>query len=841
VAGAPPEADTRARTLLVRDRPVAAARPGVLQRLGRITTDGREYVVVLQPGVVTPAPWVNVLANPNFGTVVSESGAAYTWYQNAHEFRLTPWYNDAVSDVSGECFYLRDEESGAFWSPMPGPARGRTAYVSRHGLGYTAFEHSEEGLFTETFVYVAPEAPLKFVTVNIRNQSGRHRRLSLTGYVEWVLGESRQRNAMHVVTRLDPQTGAILASNAYGLDFSGAVAFLHCSHPRRTITSRRTEFLGRNGSPGAPAAMARKEFSNRVGSGVDPCAAIQAYVDIPPGEEVQVVFVLGAADSEHQARSLLAQHGNVDGARRVLEEVWESWKRNLGGVYVETPDASVNLLVNYWLPYQTLACRLWGRSGFYQSGGAFGFRDQLQDSLALLYECPWFTRQQLVLSSGRQFQNGDVQHWWHPPSGRGVRTRISDDYLWLPYAVCRYVSVTGDTGVLDEPTAFLEAPPLEPGEESRYGLPRVSDRRATLWDHCVRALDRGLRYGAHGMPLMGSGDWNDGMNRVGREGTGESVWLAFFLHSVLDAFGRLAERRGDNEYAAKCLSEARGLSERIDANAWDGRWYLRAFFDDGRPLGSAANSYCQIDLLPQAWAVLSGAGDPARAKQALEAALERLVDPRAATIRLFDPPFDGTEMDPGYIRGYIPGVRENGGQYTHAAIWGVMAVAKLGHAEEAWRLFSLLNPIRHADSPEGASRYKVEPYVVAADVYSAKGHEGRGGWTWYTGSAGWMYRLLVEDLLGIRLEVDTLTFAPLLPAEWNEYTLHYRYRNTFYHIRVVKRGPQATQVQRVVLDGVEQPDRSLHLVDDGQEHPAVVEVGDSPAAGPPPAVSSPTS
>jgi len=812
-----------------------SSEPGALPRRdlmffngwGGFTTDGREYVVVLEPGAVTPAPWVNVLANSHFGSVVSESGAAYTWYRNAHEFRLTPWYNDAVSDLSGECFYLRDEESGAFWSPMPGPTRGRTAYISRHGLGYTAFEHSEEGLFTETFIYVAPEAPLKFIAVNIRNLSDRQRRLSLTGYVEWVLGESRQRNAMHVVTRLDPQTGALFASNAYGQDSGGAIAFLHCSHPQRTITGRRTEFLGRNGSPAAPAALARKYLSNRVGSGVDPCAAIQAYVDIPPGEQAQVVFVLGAADNEHQARSLLSQHGNVDGARRVLEEVWEFWKRNLGGVYVETPDASVNLLVNHWLLYQTLASRLWGRSGFYQSGGAYGFRDQLQDSLALLYECPLLTREHLLLSSSHQFENGDVQHWWHPPSGRGVRTRISDDYLWLPYAVCRYVEVTGDTGILDEQTAFLEAPPLEPGEESHYGLPRVTDRRATLWDHCVLALDHGMRYGTHGLPLMGCGDWNDGMSRVGHEGAGESVWLAFFLHNVLDSFAKLTQKRGDHAYAEKCRAEARGLSQKIDASAWDGRWYLRAFFDDGRPLGSARNSHCQIDLLPQAWAVISGAADPHRAQQALEASLERLVDPHAAMIRLFEPPFDGTEMDPGYIRGYVPGVRENGGQYTHAAIWAVMAVARLGKVQEAWRLFSLLNPIRHADSPERASKYKVEPYVVAADVYSAEGHEGQGGWTWYTGSAGWMYRLLVEDLLGLRLEVDTLTFHPLMPAEWNEYTLHYRHRNTLYHIRVVKVSERATRVHRVVLDGIEQPDRSIHLVDDGKDRSAVVEVGDS--------------
>ena len=583
--------------------------------------------------------------------------------------------------------------------------------------------------------------------------------------------------------------------------------------------------MGRNGTPAAPAAMRRAKLSNRVGGGVDPCAAIQAYVEVPPGEQSQVVFVLGAADSEQQAQSLLAQWGGEDGARRALEEVWEFWKHTLGGIYVETPDHSVNLLVNHWLMYQTLACRFWGRSGYYQSSGAYGFRDQLQDSLALMYECPWLTRQHLLTCAGRQFQNGDVQHWWHPPSGRGVRTRISDDYLWLPYAVCRYVAVTGDTGVLDEQTAFLEAPPLDPAEDSRYGLPRISDRQATLYDHCVRALDRGMRYGTHGLPLMGCGDWNDGMNRVGHKGSGESVWLAFFLYDTLDSFADLAERRGDNTYAYKCRAEARNLREKIDAHAWDGRWYLRAFFDDGQPLGSVHNSQCQIDLLPQAWAVLSGAADPKRAEQALQEALDRLVDPQARLIRLFSPPFDGDSMDPGYIRGYIPGVRENGGQYTHAAIWAVMAVARLRKTEEAWHLFSLLNPIRHADSPEGTATYKVEPYVVAADVYSAKGHQGRGGWTWYTGSAGWMYRLLIEDLLGLRLEVDVLSFSPLLPAEWDGYTLHYRYHNTLYHIRIIKTGPQTWNVRRVILDNVEQEDGRIHLVDDGQEHHAVVEVG----------------
>ena len=796
--------------------------------LGGFTADGREYVILLKPGTVTPAPWANVLANPTFGSVVTESGGAYTWYQNAHEFRLTPWYSDAVTDLSGEAFYVRDEETGAFWSPMPGPTRGTTPYVARHGLGYSAFEHTQHSIAAETFTYVAMEAPVKFTVVTLRNLSSRRRRLSVTGYVEWVLGESRERHSMHVVTRLDPLSGAVFAWNPYKPDFGQYLAFFHCSSASRTLTTSRTEFLGRNGSPAAPAALRRTQLSNRAGAGPDPCAAIQTVLEIPPGEQVQVVFVLGAAEGEGQARSLLAQFGGVDGARLVLEGVWQFWKHNLGGIHVETPDDSVNVLVNQWLLYQVWACRFWGRSGYYQSGGAFGFRDQLQDSLAFLWECPWLTRQHLLTCAARQFREGDVQHWWHPPSGRGVRTRISDDYLWLPYVACRYVAATGDTGVLDELAPFLEAPALAPAEESRYGLPQISGDRASLYEHCVRALKHGLRFGPHGLPLMGGGDWNDGMNRVGRGGKGESIWLAFFLYETLRSFAELAHRRGDHEFADKCRAEADRLRQRIEANAWDGQWYLRAFFDDGRILGSHNSPQCQVDLLPQAWAVLSGAADPARAAQALGEALERLVDAPHRVVRLFDPPFDGTEMDPGYIRGYVPGVRENGGQYTHAAVWAAIALARSHKAEEAWRLFSLLNPLRHGDTPEDVAAYKVEPYVVAADVYAARGHEGRGGWTWYTGSAGWMYQLLVGELLGFRLEVDTLSFAPVLPPAWEGFLLHYRYRNTFYHIRIVRVGAQTWQVRRVLLDDVEQADRRIHLIDDRREHQAIVEVGQSP-------------
>lgn len=793
--------------------------------LGGFTADGREYVVQLYPGNTTPAPWVNVLANPAFGSVVSESGGAYTWHENAHEFRLTPWYNDPIGDTSGEALYIRDEETGRFWSPTPGPAKGANPYLCRHGLGYSAFEHTEDHLFSETLIYVGVEVPVKFTVIRLRNVSDRTRRFSVTGFCEWVLGESRDRSAMHVVTRVDPQTGAVFAWNAFNSDFAQHVTFYHCSETDRSLTGSRTEFIGRNGSPAAPAAMRCKRLSNRVGAGFDPCAAIQACVEIPPGQQKEVLFVLGAAQNEQQARSLLRSFGGTDGARQELENVWQFWKRQLGGFFVETPDPTINFLANHWLLYQVLASRFWGRSGFYQSGGAYGFRDQLQDSLAFLYECPWLTRQHLLTSASRQFVEGDVQHWWHPPSGRGVRTRISDDYLWLPYVACRYTAVTGDTGVLNEEVPFLEGRALKPDEESDYDRPQVSERRASLYEHCVRAIKHGLQFGAHHLPLMGTGDWNDGMNRVGRGGKGESVWLAFFLYDVLKRFAVLASQRGDDASARLCTDQADRLRQAIEAEGWDGRWYKRAFFDDGTPLGSSENLECRIDSLPQSWAVLSGAAAPERARLALQSVSECLVDRELRVIKLLRPPFDSAPLDPGYIRGYVPGVRENGGQYTHAAVWVAMAWATLQRPEEAWELFNLLNPIRHADTAERAAVYKVEPYAVAADLYAAKGHEGRGGWTWYTGSAGWMYQLLVENLLGLKLEVDRLALTPLFHPEWSDYRIHYRYRNTFYDIHVVRTVPGAWNVARLFVDDIEQGDLKIHLVDDGQEHFVRAEVG----------------
>jgi cellobiose phosphorylase len=783
--------------------------------VGGFTADGKEYVIDTNPKSVTPAPWCNVLANPRLGTVISESGSAYTWFQNAHEYRLTPWSDDPISDGCGEALYIRDDVSGEFWSPTPLPARGRTAYTSRHGMGYSVFEHAENGIRSELSVFVSTDAPVKFAVLKITNISGRARQLSAFGYWEWVLAEMRSKSLMHVVTELDSQTGAILARNPYNTDFADCIAFVDVNEPARSITGDRTEFLGRNGTLGNPAAMTRTKLSGKVGAGLDPCAAIQVPLEIADGQQRELVFILGAATSVDEARRLVGQFRSSQGARQAQEGVWNYWKRTLGTVYVETPDASVNLLANGWLLYQTLACRMWARSGFYQSGGAFGFRDQLQDAMALVHAEPRLLREHLLRCAGHQFREGDVQHWWHPPQGRGVRTHFSDDYLWLPLATCRYVATTGDTGVLDEVAPFLEGRAVKPEEEAYYDLPGRSDTAATLYDHCTKAIENGLKFGIHGLPLMGCGDWNDGMNLVGEHGRGESVWLAFFLYDVLTQFAALAQRRGDAAFAQRCVNQAAQLRGNIEREGWDGQWYRRAYFDDGQPLGSISNPECKIDSIPQSWSVISGAGDRRRNIQAMAAVDERLVRRDSGIIQLFDPPFDKSPLNPGYIKGYVPGVRENGGQYTHAAVWMTMAFALMGDHARAWELFNMINPVRHGGTAKDIAVYKVEPYVVAADVYAVPPHTGRGGWTWYTGSAGWMYRLLVETLLGLTREPERLRFNPRVPETWNSFKLHYRFRETYYHIEINKAADGAS---RVISDGVDQPDLSIPLVDDHTDH-----------------------
>jgi cellobiose phosphorylase len=661
------------------------------------------------------------------------------------------------------------------------------------------------------------DAAIKFTVLKVFNESGRSRRLSATGYVEWVLGDLRPKSTMHVITEIDPDSGALFAHNPYNTEFPDRIAFFDVDDTTRTISGDRTEFLGRNGTLCAPAAMTRTRLSNKVGAALDPCAAIQVSFDLAAGQEREIIFRLGLGRDVDDARNLVNRFRGSNAARCALDVVWQHWTHTLGAVNVETPDQSINVLANGWLLYQTLACRLWARSATYQSGGAFGFRDQLQDVMALIHARPHLAREHLLLCASRQFLEGDVQHWWHPPTGRGVRTHCSDDYLWLPLTTCRYVLTTGDTGVLDEPVHFIQGRSVNADEDCYYDLPGRSEEVASLYEHCVRAILNSLKFGVHGLPLIGSGDWNDSMNLVGEHGKGESVWLGFFLYEVLTQFMEVARTRGDLSFVERCQREAAQLRQNLEQNGWDGKWYRRAYFDDGSPLGSSVNPECQIDSIAQSWSVLSGAGDHERSRMAMEAVDERLVRREHGLIQLLDPPFDKSALNPGYIKGYVPGVRENGGQYTHAAIWAAMAFARLGDNRRAWELFTMINPVNHARSTEETATYKVEPYVVAADVYAAPSHTGRGGWTWYTGSAAWMYRLIVESLLGLTLEVDKLRFTPCLPADWVGFKMHYRYRETVYHIAVLQT-PAGNGEMRVSVDGVEQHDKTIPLVDDHKEH-----------------------
>ena len=813
------------------DPPTTAAAPPPLalehfNGLGGFAEDGREYVTVLEDGRWTPAPWINVISNEHFGFQTSESGSGYTWSINSRENQLTAWSNDAVSDPPSETFYVVDEDTGELWGPTALPIReDRARYVIRHGQGYTQFEHVGHGMALELLQLVPPDDAVKISRLVLTNTSSRPRRLLVTVYLEWVLGPSRGAAAPFVVTEIDAETGAMFARNAWRREFGGRVAFADLGGAQTAWTADRTEFLGRHGTADHPAALERKgRLSGRVGGGLDPCSALQTTIDLPAGERAEVVFLLGEAASVLEARALVVRSRTRDVAA-VLRAVRERWNTMLGTVQVTTPDRSMDILLNRWLQYQTVACRLWARAALYQAGGAYGFRDQLQDVTALAVSAPALTREHLLRAAARQFLEGDVQHWWHLPSGRGVRTRISDDLLWLPYAVARYIEGTADIAVLDEMVPFLEGAKLAAGEHESYFEPRVSHERGTVFEHCARALDRSLTVGAHGLPLMGTGDWNDGMNEVGVGGQGESVWLGWFLHAGLADWAPFAEARGETARAERWRRAAGALSVALD-EAWDGDWYRRAYFDDGTPLGSAVNDACRIDSIAQTWSVLSGAGDPARQVHAMTSLDTHLVRRAERLVVLFTPPFDDTPLEPGYIKGYLPGVRENGGQYTHAAVWVVIAVAQLGDGDTAAELFAMLNPIQRARTAAAAQRYKVEPYVVAADVYAEPPHAGRGGWTWYTGSAGWMYRAGLESLLGFRRRGTRLVMDPCIPRAWPGFEIVFRYRSARYAItienpRQVSRGVVSVDVDGVSLGG----DGAITLVDDATTHRVRVVLG----------------
>jgi cyclic beta-1,2-glucan synthetase len=805
--------------------------------LGGFSRDGREYIIHLRPGEYTPHPWINVIANPHFGFMVSEAGSGPSWAENSGENRLTPWRNDPVTDMSGEALYLRDEETGLVWSPTPMPAGAETLHVVRHGAGYSVFESQSHGLNQNLRLFAAPEAPVKIAQLCLRNLWERPRRVTVTYYAEWVLGTTRDTHQAYIMPEFVADKNALLATNPFNSEFAQRVAFLAASKKPHGVTADRAEFLGRMGSLRNPAALGRIGLASKVNAGLDPCAAIQLHVDLAPGATEQVFFIIGEGADRAESLALIGQvqaEGQVDS---IWQAVQQRWDELLNVITVETPDPGMDLMLNRWLLYQTISCRLWGRSALYQSSGAFGFRDQLQDVLAVLHARPALAREHILKAASRQFEAGDVLHWWHPPSGRGVRTRFSDDMLWLPYVTAEYVNSTGDDSILEEKIPFLQAEPLKADEAERYARYESTNELYTLYEHCRRAIEKGSTSGAHRLPLMGAGDWNDGMNRVGVDGRGESIWLGWFLHACLTRFGTLCllMKTDPEPYQQR----AKGLAQALEDHAWDGNWYLRAYYDDGSRLGSVENSECRIDSIAQSWAVLSEAADPQRAAQAMASVKRLLVREADQLILLLAPPFDKTSRDPGYIQGYPPGVRENGGQYTHAAIWAAWAFAKLGQAERSVALFNLLNPIQHADTPEKMRRYKVEPYDIAADIYSqaalpvlepGPSRTGSGGWTGYTGSAGWMYRLGIEAILGLSRVGNALIIKPCIPGNWPGFKVDYRFGNTHYKISVENLSGVNRGVQQILLDGIPLPTGLVSLIDDHQPHEVRVMMGSSPDA-----------
>jgi cyclic beta-1,2-glucan synthetase len=807
---------------------------------GGFNSDGSEYVIRVggadEAAVRPPLAWINVVANPRAGFLVSESGAGYTWSRNSREHRLTPWCNDPIRDPHGEALYLRDEDADVFWSPQPGPVPDAAPYEVRHGFGYTRWQHLSQGIDQEVVQFVPRDDPVKITRLRLTNRGNRARRLSLFAYQRLVLGVTPRDSTRYIVTERDPTSGALLATNRVNAELSDGEVFAAAVAPAGTTvswTSDRAAFIGRCGSAAAPVAVAAAErLDGAVGVGLDPCLAQQVGLELAPGQSLECAFLLGECSDRGAVRQLLGRFADAAAIDAALDDVIRFWRDTLSAVRVATPAPAIDVMVNGWLLYQAMSCRLWGRSALYQSGGAYGFRDQLQDSAALVYTRPDLTRAQILLHAAHQFVEGDVLHWWHPPLSRGIRTRFSDDLLWLPYVTAFYVRTTGDWTVLDAEAGFVKARPLAEGEDEAYLLPEVADEVADVYTHCCRALDRSLTRGAHGLPLMGTGDWNDGMNRVGREGRGESVWVGFFLYDTLGAFAPICERRGDGERARRYVTHREELAKALNDAGWDGAWYRRAYYDDGTPLGAAGNSECRIDALAQAWAVISGAASSDRAAQALEAVETQLVVHDPGLIRLLTPPFDRDAHDPGYIKGYVPGIRENGGQYTHAATWVVRAVAELGNRARAAAYLEMLSPVSHAASAERLAVYQVEPYVVVADIYGVAPHLGRGGWTWYTGSASWLYRVAVESVLGVQVEGgDTLVLGPCIPDHWPRYSVRLRRpgRGTTYAIEFENPSGTPVEVVSARVDdtpaAIERGRARLAMVDDGALHHVVAVLG----------------
>ena len=787
--------------------------------LGGFTSNGKEYSILLDNNQWSPSPWSNVICNnPNFGTQVTEAGSAMTWSVNSQENRITPWNNDPISDTSGECIYLRDEERGTFWSPTPLPIRDQSPYLITHGQGYTRYLHVTQNIRHEMLVFTPIDGPVKIIRLNLSNLDSSSRTISITYFVDLVLGKLKEQTSHFVMTKIDTTKGIIFAQNLHNNEYANATTFCYLSGENKTYTCDRLEFFGSCGRYSSPASLQNQALSGRDGLSLDPCACIRSVHTLAASQESSYIFLLGQTSNLNEIDKIIASYSTPAGVKDAFKNLQGFWHEKLSFIKITTPDQSMNIMINHWLLYQTIACRLYSRTAFYQSGGAFGFRDQLQDVMALIHSEPQKVREHILKSAARQFEEGDVQHWWNPVNGGGVRTRFSDDLLWLPFVTNYYIKATGDTTILSESIPFISGPILAEKTYESYFIPDISKMSATLYQHCKMCLERSFKYGVHGLPLMGSGDWNDGMNLVGREGKGESVWLAEFLYFILANFNPSCDTMNDGLSSKRYLAEMQKLKNSLDQNAWDGSWYRRAYMDDGQPLGSAQNEECRINSIAQSWSVFSDIAPIEKKEKAMRSFYDFLVQKEDNLVLLLTPPFDRTSIDPGYIKGYIPGIRENGSQYTHAAVWAVKAFATLGNGDTAYELFSILNPINHALNRASVYKYKVEPYVVAADIYSASPFTGRGGWTWYTGSAALLYLTGIESILGLKLEQGCLRIDPCIPHDWPGYEIDYRYQETIYHIKV--ENPQHISRGKIslMIDNQTSDSSLIELHNDKTEH-----------------------
>lgn len=784
---------------------------------GAFVEDGREYEIILDARNRPPAPWINVIAQENFGFLVSETGAGFSWLGNSRENKLSPWNNDPVSDPASEAIYIHDEISGKMSTPTSLGRKGAGSYRVRHGFGYSTFFHTEDSIDQELTVFCPKDDPVKVSLLTLSNSGEQERYLKLTYYIEWVLGVDRNLTNPYIISEYNNEHEYLSAKTVYAYEYRKHNAFIFSSEMIKGYSGDKQEIFGSGGTIRNPKGLSKK-LSNTTGACYDSCGAIQITIALKPHEKKEIAFALGYCEDETEIKMLCHAYKNVENTKKALSEVKDFWKHTLTSVQIKTNDLAMDTLMNGWFLYQTISCRLWARAAFYQCGGAYGYRDQLQDTLALVYHDPHILRNQILLAASRQFEEGDVQHWWHPPTGLGVRTRITDDLLWLPYALAYYISCTGDYSVLYESVPYLKAEPLKENEHDAMVQPEITDYSESIYLHAKKSIER-TRFGEHGLPLMGGGDWNDGMNTVGIEGKGESCWLGWFLYTVLDSFAPLATYMGEAEYAQNLELKQNALRDFLECETWDGEWYLRAFYDDGTKIGSKESDECRIDSISQSWSIISSAADTERALQAFNSAWRYLVIEREGVSLLLHPPFDKTEKSPGYIKEYYPGVRENGGQYSHAAAWLAIAATLIGESERAHTLFSMLNPINSSSNRRDALKYEKEPYVMSADISYMAPYTGRGGWSWYTGSSAWAYQGILKYFLGLNLHADSLTLTPRVPQSFGEYSIRYRYKTSLYIIRVPAYSLAQKKSENILREGERAIEEGrIPLTDDGKEH-----------------------